>query len=234
MRATHTCTHTIGNTHMHTVTHTHTGGTVTWTQTQTYQLHPIICHSVTVALQFSPLTWMQSQTLLHQLHHIVCHSVTSATLYTSHWNAAINLASSIHLEKQCPHALSKCFVLCYVSWHLVSWRHITFKASRSHVSGLSMNPSAHHIFCFCFSVMSFDMSSEGIQLSPSFWISPVQSFHLLTTFLFMLCHLASANPTPWPSRKYDSSPIPSTLPRIPSPPQQKSFSPSFLCIVIQQ
>ena len=153
-RHTHMHTHHRKHTYAHSHTHTHrwycTGSTVTWTQTQTYQLHPIICHSVTVALQFSPLTWMQSQTLLHQLHHIVCHSVTSATLYTSHWNAAINLASSVHLEKQCPHALSKCFVLRHVSWHLVSWRHITFKASRSHVSGLSMNPSAHHIFCFLF------------------------------------------------------------------------------------
>ena len=152
---THTHTHHRKHTDAHSHTLTHTGCTalspVTWTQTQTYQLHHIICHSVTVALQFSPLTWMQSQTLLHQLHHIVCHSVTSATLYTSHWNIAINLASSIHLEKQCPHALSTCFVLCHVSWHHVSWRHITFKASRPHLSGPSMNPSAHHIFCFSFS-----------------------------------------------------------------------------------
>ena len=174
---THTHTHTIGNTCTQSLKHTHTGGTalspVTWTQTQTYQLHHIICHSVTVALQFSSLTWMQSQTLLHQLHHIVCHSVISATLCTSHWNAVTNLTTSIQLEKQCPHALSTCFGLCHVNWHHVNWRRITFKASRSHISGPSMNPSPHHMFCFCFSDMSFDMPSEDIQLSPSFWISPV-------------------------------------------------------------
>ena len=159
---------------------------MTWTQTQTYQLHHIICHSVTVALQFSPLTWMQSQTLLHQLQHIICHSVTSTTFYTSYWNTAINLASSVHLEKQCPHTLSTCFGLCHVSWH-VNWRRITFKASRYHLSGPSMNPSAHHIFCFCFSLMSFDMSSEDIQLSPSFWISPVQSPHHISFYAMSFC-----------------------------------------------